>query len=186
MYMNRRDFLRTAGGATAVAAAVSGAGTAAAQEGNTVIVGPGGNLTFEPAELYVKPGTTVTFDWESDGHNVVVESQPEGADWSGTEGAPNALYDTGHTYEHTFETKGEYSYFCQPHKSAGMVGTIIVNDSGQAPGAGGGGEVDPEHMGVPLQAHFVGIATVLAIFMSLAFTFFVLKYGESPNAKGGN
>jgi hypothetical protein len=67
-----------------------------------------------------------------------------------------------------------------------MVGTVVVNKSGQAPSSGGGGELDPEHMGVPIQAHFVGIATILAILVSLMFTFFLLKYGESPHASGGN
>ena len=185
--MNRREFMRTAGGATAAtAAAASTVGTAAAQEGETVATGPGGNLVFEPATIYVTPGTTVTWEWESDNHNIVVESQPEGAGWEGHE----PLENTGFTYEHTFETTGTYSYYCQPHRSAGMVGEVIVNESGQAPSAGGGGggaeEADPEHMGVPIQAHFVGIATILAIIVSLVFTFFLLKYGESPHASGGN
>ncbi|MEF8840715.1 MAG: plastocyanin/azurin family copper-binding protein [Haloarculaceae archaeon] len=183
--MNRREFMRTAGGATAAtAAAASTVGTAAAQEGETVAVGPGGNLVFEPATIYVQPGTTVTFEWESDNHNIVVESQPEGAEWEGYE----PLENTGFSYEHTFETEGTYSYYCQPHRSAGMVGEVVVNESGEAPSSGGGGgeEVDPEHMGVPIQAHFVGIATILAILVSLVFTFFLLKYGESPHASGGN
>ena len=185
--MNRREFMRTAGGATAATAvAASTAETAAAQEGKTVAVGPNGNLVFEPATVYVTPGSTVTWNWESDDHNIVVESQPDGANWEGTEGGPNVLYDTGHTYEHTFDTKGSYTYYCQPHRTAGMVGEVIVNESGQAPGGGGGGEVNPEHMGVPIQAHFVGIATILAILVSLVFTFFLLKYGESPHASGGN
>jgi len=183
--MKRRDFLRTAGGATAVAGGAAAASSpTAAQSSPTVELTAG--LKFKPAELYVKPGTEVTFEWTSDGHNIVVESQPEGASWEGTEGGADTLYDTGHTYTHTFETKGTYEYFCAPHKNAGMVGTIIVNESGEAPGAGGGGEADPEHMGVPIQAHFVGIATILAIAVSLVFTFFLLKYGESPNASGGN
>jgi plastocyanin len=186
--MNRREFMRTAGGATAVATAAAGstAGTAAGQTTKEVIVGPGGNLVYEPATVYVAPGDTVHFVWESDNHNIVVEDQPEGANWEGTEGDANTLYNTGHEYEHTFETLGTYTYFCQPHRSAGMVGEVIVNESGQAPSAGGGGEVDPEHMGVPIQAHFVGIATILAIIVSLVFTFFLLKYGESPHASGGN
>ena len=186
--VSRRGFLRTATGAAAVAgAAGASAGTAAGQTTKEVIVGPGGDLVYDPATVYVAPGDTVHFVWESDNHNIVVESQPEGAGWEGTEGDANTLYNTGHEYEHTFETLGTYSYFCQPHRSAGMVGEVIVNESGQAPSAGGGGgEVDPEHMGVPIQAHFVGIATILAIIVSLVFTFFLLKYGESPHASGGN
>jgi len=184
--MNRREFLRTAGGATAVAGAVSASGSAAAQSTTEVTVGPGGNLVFEPAEVYVAPGDTVKWVWDSDGHNVVPESQPDGADWGGT-GSASELFDSGYEYEHTFETLGTYEYVCTPHAQAGMVGSVVVNESGEAPAeGGGGGEVDPEHMGVPIQAHFVGIATILAIFVSLMFTFFMLKYGESPHASGGN
>ena len=177
--------MRTAGGAAAVATAAAGstAGTAAGQTTKEVIVGPGGNLVYEPATVYVAPGDTVHWVWESDNHNIVVDSQPEGAGWEGHE----PLENTGFEYEHTFETTGTYAYYCQPHRSAGMVAEVIVNESGQAPAAsGGGGEADPEHMGVPIQAHFVGIATILAIVVSLVFTFFLLKYGESPHASGGN
>jgi len=182
--MNRREFMRTAGGATAATAvATSTAGTAAAQEGETVAVGPGGNLVFEPATIYVQPETTVTWEWDSDNHNIVVESQPDEAEWEGHE----PLESDGFTYEHTFEVQGTYEYYCEPHRSAGMVGEVVVNESGEAPSAGGGAEeVDPEHMGVPIQAHFVGIATILAILVSLVFTFFLLKYGESPHASGGD
>ena len=137
--MKRRDFLRTAGGATAAAGTVSASGSAAAQTTKEVVVGPGGSLVYDPETVYVKPGDTVNFVWESDGHNIVVESQPDDANWEGTEGGAGDLYDTDHEYSHTFETKGEYQYFCAPHKGAGMVGTVVVNESGQAPSSGGGG-----------------------------------------------
>jgi plastocyanin len=180
--MNRREFVRTAGGAAAATtAAASTAGTAAAQSSKEVAVGPGGSLVFEAAELYVAPGTTVNFVWDSDNHNVVVDSQPDGGEWEGHE----PLENEGFEYSHTFEKLGEYDYYCAPHRSSGMVGKIIVNESGEAP-SGGAKEADPKHMGVPIQAHFVGIATILAILMSLVFTFFQLKYGESPHAKGGD
>ncbi|MFB6186177.1 MAG: hypothetical protein ABEI86_04825, partial [Halobacteriaceae archaeon] len=71
----------------------------------------------------------------------------------------------------------------------GMVGDVIVNESGQPPGGaakGGGGEIHPEEMGVPFRAHWVGVATILMMFVSLIYTFFVLKYGESPNASSPN
>ncbi|WP_423745181.1 plastocyanin/azurin family copper-binding protein (plasmid) [Haladaptatus sp. SPP-AMP-3] len=147
-----------------------------------VIVGPGGDLVFDPDKLTVTPGTTVKFVWESDGHNVVPESQPDGAGWKGS-GSASELFDTGHTYSHTFSTPGEYAYYCAPHKSAGMTGTITVGSPG---GGGGAAEADPEEMGVPFQAHYVGIATILMVMMSLLYTFFFLKYGESANTSGGN
>jgi len=96
--MKRREFVRTAGGATAVAAAGAGAtGTVAAQELQpvwpsavtganlgtyqdargesevTVQVGAGDSgLAFDATKLWVDPGTTITFEWTGNGgaHNV--------------------------------------------------------------------------------------------------------------------
>jgi len=87
-----------------------------------VIAGPGGDLVFEPAELSIDPGTTVMWVWESDNHNVVPTSQPQGANW---EGYPD-IENTGFEYEHTFETTGTYEYVCEPHQAAGMTGSITV------------------------------------------------------------
>jgi plastocyanin len=169
---SRREFLRAATGAGVAAAGAASAGTASAQESATVEVGPGGELVYTPEELYVTPGTTVTFEWGSNNHNVVPESIPDGAEWSGTAGAPSETYDTGYTYEHTFETKGEYSYFCQPHKGVGMVASVIVNDEGAPPSSGGGGGPT-----LPDSAKTLAIATMAAMMSTLALAFFFLKYG---------
>ena len=139
------------------------------------------DFAFEPgteAPLYITPGTTVNFVWVTSTHNIVVDSQPEGANWEGHQ----PIEDAGFEYEHTFTELGEYTYHCQPHLANGMEGTIVVNETGAAPAGGGGGEVDPEHMGVPFQAHWVGTATLLGIFAALVFTFFFLKYGETPHS----
>ena len=88
----------------------------------TVTVGPEDAPTsFDPEELTVEPGTTVVFEWETDNHNIVVDSQPDGAEWEGVEEIHNA----GHTYEHTFEVEGTYEYHCEPH-APDMSGTITV------------------------------------------------------------
>jgi halocyanin-like protein len=92
----------------------------------------GGTFGFGPAAVRVSPGTTVNFEWVSNTHNVVVQSQPEGAGWSGSEDINNE----GYSYSHTFETPGVYTYYCQPHLSVGMKGAIVV---GAAPGGGGDG-----------------------------------------------
>jgi plastocyanin len=200
--MKRRDFLRATGGSGAAVTVGSGAAAGKQETGTatgtpsgtgtasgtgtegggggptkTVAVGPGESLAFDPETLEITPGTTVKWVWESDNHNVVPESTPEGAEWSGTEGAPSATYDTGYEYSHTFETLGTYDYFCEPHKSAGMVGTIEVVETLSQ----GGGERELHDLGVPIQAHWVGTATILMLFVSFVFTFYVLKYGESPN-----
>jgi len=165
----------TTNGTTAAPGDGGGGGSA------TVAVGPNGDYVYTPGTedpLYISPGTTVTFEWESDNHNINPQSVPEGAEWEGHMPTEN----TGFSYEHTFETLGTYEYQCDPHAGLGMKATIIVNESGQPPGGEGGGEVDPEDMGVPIQAHWVGISTILAIMSSLMFTFYVLKYGESAHS----
>ncbi|MFW6376660.1 MAG: plastocyanin/azurin family copper-binding protein [archaeon] len=174
----------TATGTTTAGTTTAGGGGG---EGSTeeVAVGPGGSLVFEPEDLEITPGTTVEWVWDSDDHNIVVDEQPDGADWEGTEGGPGTTYDTGHTYSHTFETTGTYEYACEPHRASGMLGTVVVSEDAGA-GGGGRGEVDPEEMGVPYQAHYVGIATILAIVVSLLFTFFLLKYGESAHTSSPN
>jgi hypothetical protein len=71
-----------------------------------------------------------------------------------------------------------------------MKGSIAVGDdipTVSTGGAAAGCSEDNLHAcGVPIQAHFVGIATILMVVVSAVFTFFLLKYGESPHAKGGN
>ncbi|MFB6092551.1 MAG: halocyanin domain-containing protein [Haloquadratum sp.] len=165
---SRRGVLRAAAGsATAVAAGTAATGVAAAQDyggwftssakggavGNydgttvdktgqdevTIEVGSqgnGGTFAFSPPAVRISSGTTVTFKWVSNTHNVLVESQPDGADWQGHETIENQ----GFTYTHTFETKGIYKYYCQPHLALGMKGAIVVRpSSGGAGGDGGGG-----------------------------------------------
>jgi len=227
--MNRRDFLRTATGASAGAAAVSAVGTTAAADGTysavsslqeeddeengeeengeeengeeengeeengaaengdedggteTVIVGPDGNNVFDPDDLTIEPGTTVEFIWESDTHNLAVESAPDGG-WEGYD----PIEDTGFEYEHTFEVEGTYEYVCEPHVAAGMEATITVTEDAGDAAAQGPTEVDPHAIGVPVQKHFIGAATFAAIFVTFVFTFYVLKYGESANTSYPN
>ena len=129
---DRRTVLQAVGtlagvGTVGLAGCSSGAGAGTPEPG-TVEVGPGGSLVFDPAEIRVAPDETVTWLWDSDLHNIVVESQPTGADWSGTEGGETTLYDAGHEYEHAFQTPGTYAYYCHPHRSAGMTGTVVVTD----------------------------------------------------------
>ncbi|WP_251331215.1 plastocyanin/azurin family copper-binding protein [Haloplanus pelagicus] len=88
----------------------------------TVTVGPGGEYVYEPAAVRVSPGTTVTFEWASPTHNVLVESAPDGADWSGHEPIENE----GFSLQHTFEDAGVYEYYCQPHLALGMKGVVEV------------------------------------------------------------
>ena len=174
--VSRRGFMRAATGAAAAAGA---AGTAAAESqdeeggegGGTeeVVVGPGGSLEFDPADLTIQPGTTVHWTWDSDNHNVVPSEKPDDSDFEGTEGGDSQTFDTGHEYEHTFEVEGDYEYYCTPHEQAGMVGTITVSED-----AGGGGGGAPA---IPSSAKTLGIATTTAMVFTLGLAYFFLKSG---------
>ena len=171
------------GTGTATGTASGSGGGGGSGETVTVTVGPGGSLVFEPGTsepLQIAPGTTVEFVWDSDNHNIVVDSQPEGANWQGHQ----PLENTGFSYTHTFDTLGTYEYYCEPHRTAGMVATIEVVENPNA-GGGGGGEKELHELGVPIHAHWVGAATILGILVTVIFTFYILKYGESAHTGTG-
>ncbi|MFC6826317.1 plastocyanin/azurin family copper-binding protein [Halopelagius fulvigenes] len=135
----------------------------------TIEVGPGGDLVFKPGTdqpAQVTPGTTVKWVWKSDNHNVVPDTIPDGASWSGHKPIENS----GFTYSHTFDTLGTYEYYCEPHQSAGMVGTLEVVESISTPA--------PEQVpSVPNSAKTLGVATTFAMVATLGLAFFFLKYG---------
>ncbi len=170
----------TAGTGTGTGTGTAGGGGGGSGVTKTVEVGPGGDLVFTPGTdqpLRIAPGTTVKFVWKSDNHNVVPDKIPDGATWKGTPGAPSQTYNTGYTYTHTFTKLGTYTYYCQPHETAGMVGTIEVVKNPQA----AADQKSLHELGVPIQAHYVGSATILGIIVTIIYTFYILKYGESPN-----
>ncbi|MFB6068530.1 MAG: halocyanin domain-containing protein [Halobacterium sp.] len=103
-------------------------GSAADRTGQSAVTvevgadGNGGPFAYAPPAVKVSKGTTVTFDWVSSGHNVLVQSQPDGADWAGVE----QLKNEGYSHEHTFDTTGVYQYYCDPHLPVGMKGVVEV------------------------------------------------------------
>lgn len=89
----------------------------------TVMVGAGeNNLAFDPAAIRVSTGTEVTWEWTGKGasHNVVAENGDFESELVNTE---------GHTFPHTFESTGNFNYYCNPHKASGMKGSVIVEES---------------------------------------------------------
>lgn len=92
-----------------------------------------GLLAFEPAKLTVKPGDTVTFVINKvPPHNVVFD----GATVPGGDKALAASLShkklemaPGGTIEVTIPKDapaGDYTYYCEPHRGAGMVGKLTV------------------------------------------------------------
>merc|ERR1712226_491901 len=114
----------TAAVATAVSLSLSGVASAV----DVKLGSDGGALVFEPAEITISAGDSVT--WVNNvgyPHNVVFDEDeiPEGVDVDGISHY-DLLNGKGDVVSSTFDTAGEYSYYCEPHQGAGMVGTIIV------------------------------------------------------------
>lgn len=168
--VSRRGFLRGSAGTAALAGA---SGAAAAQEGGGTTEIQLVDYAFEPGTdepAQVMPGTEVTFVWETSTHNIVVENQPEEANWEGHED----IEDAGFEYSHTFEVEGTYEFFCQPHRGLGMEGTIEVTpDAGGDGGDGGGGAP-----AIPDAAKSLGLGLFFAMLTTLGLAYFLLKYGD--------
>ena len=85
-----------------------------------VQMGSGGNLVFEPAEVTISAGESVHFvNNMLPPHNVVVEDHPE-------LGHEALAMLPGEDFEVAFPEAGDYTYWCGPHKGAGMIGTVHV------------------------------------------------------------
>lgn len=100
----------------------------AAAETYTVKMGTdGGMLKFEPAELSIKPGDTVKWvNNKLSPHNVVFDSTKVAETFAGKANHKGMLFQPGEFFETTFSDAGEYPYYCEPHRGAGMVGKISV------------------------------------------------------------
>lgn len=105
-------------------------------EENLVIVAPDGDWRFDPEEITVSVGETVTWYFEAPGHNVSSHPDASNQNENPDDAEPFASYegdnhselvDEGDEYEHTFETPGEYTYVCTPHDGS-MIGTVIVEE----------------------------------------------------------
>jgi len=190
--LSRRGFLRVATGTGVGAGAVAAGGTATAQSERpdwggwldgvdggfedargqsevTVTVGAQGNngtFAFSPAGLWIDPGTTVKWEWESDTHNVEIEEQPGDAGWEGH----TTIEDTGFSFEHTFEETGIRTYFCNPHRGLGMKGAIAVGDD--VPTGGGGGT--PPDIETPTVVGGTESSLLVMIFGGLSIAFVVV------------
>jgi plastocyanin len=102
---------------TATATAPQGGGSGAV---GIQLRNDGGNR-FEPANVTISVGTTVTWTWVGGFHDVTSAGPPAFASSGQPVAAP-------HTYSFTFTSPGTYVYFCSVHgsPSSGMRGTIVV------------------------------------------------------------
>ena len=90
---------------------------ASAQDEMTVSIQ---DFFFEPDQLTVAPGTTVT--WVNDGEEPHTSTADDGTWNSGT-------LQPGESFSFTFDDPGDYSYFCEIHPD--MTATITVSEGGE-------------------------------------------------------
>ncbi len=92
--------------------------------GTTVIVNvaPGGGFSFAPSTISIHVGDTVRWNWGSGGHSTTSGSScnPDGL-WN------SGILSSGSTFSRTFNTAGNFPYFCIPHCGLGMTGTVSVS-----------------------------------------------------------
>jgi len=80
-----------------------------------------GNLVFEPNEVTINAGDTVTFINNAlPPHNIIVDGR---ADLS----RESLMFSPGETQEIKFAEAGDYNFKCAPHEGAGMKGVIHVS-----------------------------------------------------------
>ncbi|MFB6151739.1 MAG: plastocyanin/azurin family copper-binding protein [Haloarculaceae archaeon] len=95
---------------------------------------------FSPHVVWVETGGSVTWELKSGTHTATAYAPandkprriPDGADAFDS----GVLGEVGETFEHTFQTEGVYDYYCRPHESSGMIGTVVVGkpDPNDQPG----------------------------------------------------
>jgi plastocyanin len=92
-----------------------------------------GMLAFEPKKLTVKPGDTI--EWVNNKvppHNVVFDSAKnpsQSKELAASLSHKKMLMSPGQKETTTFPADapvGDYTFYCEPHRGAGMVGTITV------------------------------------------------------------
>jgi plastocyanin len=80
----------------------------------------GGMLQFVPNTVTVKAGDTVKWvNNKMSPHNVVFNVDS-------VKSHKQLVFSPGESYETTFKDPGEYAYYCEPHRGAGMVGKVVV------------------------------------------------------------
>jgi plastocyanin len=93
-------------------------GGAFAQDAETLVDMQG--LAFVPVEVHVLPGATVLW----------TNSSPLAHTVTADDGMFDSLnMEAGQTFSWVFDAPGVYPYFCAPHKSLGMLGVVVVDDS---------------------------------------------------------
>jgi plastocyanin len=112
--------------AAAVAAAAIGAPAFAAATPVVKMGTDSGQLVFEPSDVTICKGDSVTWVNNKAGpHNVIFNEVPSGVNADSISQA-ELLGEEGQKFTRKFDVAGAYSYYCEPHGGAGMLGELTV------------------------------------------------------------
>lgn len=128
-FCSRRAAMARAAGLAAGVAATTIAAPAYAAETKEVKMGSdSGQLVFVPAKISICKGDSVKWTNNKGGpHNVVFDEEniPSGVDQEKIS-MDDQLGEEGDTFTMKFDTAGEYGYYCEPHRGAGMNAVLVV------------------------------------------------------------
>jgi plastocyanin len=119
----------------ACAPATDGDGQATASPAGGTVIEMTDDLRFDPEELTISVGDTVTWRNISSVDHTATDDPSKAQDPAnavlpdGAEPWDSGNIEPGAEWSYTFETPGEYTYFCIPHEAAGMVARITVVES---------------------------------------------------------
>jgi nitrite reductase (NO-forming) len=111
----------------ATAPTTSNATLAYAQEAVSIAAGssnPSASEFYVPTEITVSAGTTVTWTNDDTTIHTVVEGGPQGGGAGATPAFDSSIIAPGATWENTFDTAGEFDYYCNLHPF--MTGKVTV------------------------------------------------------------
>ena len=128
MCTRRHAMARAAGLAAGLALATVNAPGFAAETKTVKMGSDNGQLVFVPDEIKICKGDTVTWVNNKGGpHNVVFDEEaiPAGVSQESIS-MDDQLGEEGETFSKKFDIAGEYKYYCEPHRGAGMNAALTV------------------------------------------------------------
>lgn len=124
----RQAMARAAGLAAGVAVATVSQPAYAATTAEVKMGSDSGQLVFVPAKTSICAGDSVKWTNNKGGpHNVVFDEDaiPAGVDQEKIS-MDDQLGEEGDTFTMKFDTAGQYEYYCEPHRGAGMNAVLVV------------------------------------------------------------
>ena len=85
---------------------------------------PGSFHKFVPEVVNINPGDTVRWIWRGQTQHTVTSGDINTGQQDGIFNSP--LRDAPYQFSYTFNTAGKFDYFCVPHRTMGMYGTVNV------------------------------------------------------------